>query len=145
MSAGSQETTYLRVIDVIALHRAVMLRLRRNPEGLRDENALESAISRPRMAAYYEAAEIIRQTSLLAIGISQAQAFVDGNKRTAYAAADIFLRLNGLRYSGRPLDLATQHEAVAARDDSLDAATNRFEAWLRERVAPRDADEVTGR
>lgn len=137
MANSESVTTCLRIIDVIALHRAVMLRLRRTPEGIRDENALESAISRPRMAAHYEAADLIRQATLLAIGISHAQAFVDGNKRTAYAALDTFLRLNEAAYIGRPLDLAVQFEAVASRNDSLDAATSRFEAWLRERVGPR--------
>lgn len=137
MSHTTQTTTYLRIIDVVALHRAVMLRLRRTPEGIRDENALESAVTRPRMAAYYEAADLIRQATLLAVGISQAQAFVDGNKRTAYASLDTFLRLNDLAYAGRPIELAEQLEAVAAREDSLDAATDRFERWLRERVAPR--------
>jgi death-on-curing protein len=124
-------------VDVIALHRAILLRLRRPPEALRDENALESAVMRPRMAAYYDGADIIRQATLLAIGISQAQAFVDGNKRTAYAALDVFLRLNDLAYAGRPLELAQQLEAVASRADDLDTATDRFEAWLRDWVGPR--------
>ena len=137
MSTGDSDTTYLRIIDVIALHRAVMLRLRRAPEGVRDENALESAVTRPRMAAYYESADLIRQATLLAIGIAQAQAFIDGNKRTAYAALDTFLRLNDQAYTGRPLELAHQLEAVASRDDSLDAATERFDAWLREWVGQR--------
>jgi death-on-curing protein len=91
------------------------------------------------MAAYYEGADIVRQATVLAIGISRAQAFVDGNKRTAYAALDTFLRLNQLAFSGRPLDLAQQLEAVASRADSLDAATDRVEAWLRDKVGPRES------
>jgi death on curing protein len=133
----SDGTIYVRIIDIVSLHRAVMLRLRRHPEGIHDENALEAAVTRPHMAAHYDGADIVRQATLLAIGISQAQAFVDGNKRTAYIALDTFLRLNELAYAGRPLDLAQQLEAVASREDSLDAATDRFEAWLRERVGPR--------
>jgi death on curing protein len=92
---------------------------------------------RPQMLAYYEQADIIRQAAVLAVGISQAQAFVDGNKRTAYVAMDAFLRLNGLAYVGRPLDLAKQLEAVAERVDDLASATDRFEAWLRSNVGPR--------
>jgi death-on-curing protein len=87
------------------------------------------------MASYYEQADFVRQAVLLAVGISQAQAFVDGNKRTAFAVMEVFLDLNGLEYSGDPLELARQLEAVAERGDSLDAATDRFEAWLRERVS----------
>ena len=44
---------------------------------LRDENALASAVMRPQMAAHYEDADIIRSATLLAVGISQAQAFLD--------------------------------------------------------------------
>ncbi len=89
------------------------------------------------MAAHYESADIVRQAALLAVAISQAQAFVDGNKRTAYAASETFLEMNGFEFVGIPLEMAQQLEAVASREDSLDAATDRFEAWLRERVGPR--------
>jgi death-on-curing protein len=86
------------------------------------------------MAATYDEADLIRQAALLAIGISQVQAFVDGNKRTAYAAVDVFLLVNGTQYVGDPLELARQLEKVAERSDSLSAATERFEAWLRANV-----------
>ncbi len=49
---------------------------------------------------------LVRQCTLLAIGISQAQAWLDGNKRTAYACATVFLILNGHEYTGDPLELA---------------------------------------
>jgi prophage maintenance system killer protein len=62
---------------------------------------------------------------------------VDGNKRTAFATADAFLRLNGVKVQGDGIDFAKQLEAVAERTDSLDAATDRFEAWLRENTVPR--------
>ena len=88
------------------------------------------------MAAYYDGADLVRQATLLAIGIAQAQAFVDGNKRAAYGAVRAFLRVNGLRFMGEPLELARQVEAVGERTGSLAGATDRFEAWLRERVGP---------
>jgi death on curing protein len=128
-------TNYLNLYDVLTLHESVMSKTGLPPAPLRDEGGLESAVMRPRMAAAYEDADLIRQATLLAIGISQAQAFLDGNKRTAYAATDVFLRLNGLAYSGDPLDLARQLELVAERTGSLAQASDRFEAWLRERVA----------
>ena len=125
---------FLGLGDVIALHHAVMGKLGAASQGLRDEGALESAIMRPRMAAHYEGADHVRQAALLAVGVSQAQAFVDGNKRTAYAALDTFLRLNGLVFSGDPIALARQLELVAERIDSLDDATDRLEEWLRQQV-----------
>jgi death-on-curing protein len=129
-----REVQYLGLADTIALHAAVMERTGYAPTPLRDEGALDSALQRPQAAAYYEDADLLRQAALLAIGISQAQAFLDGNKRTAYATFDVFLRLNGIAFNGEPIALAEQLEEVASRTDSLEAATARFEAWLREHV-----------
>ena len=132
------EIRYLTLADVLALHQAIMERFGAALTPLRDEGALESAVMRARMAAYYDGADIIRQAALLAVGISQAQAFLDGNKRIAFAACDVFLRVNGLAFSGDPLAIALQFEALAKREDSLDKATDRFEQWLRKHVSPRD-------
>jgi death-on-curing protein len=115
-----------------------MERMGANPAPFRagGEGLLESAVMRPQMAEHYEGADVIRQAALLAVGISQAQAFLDGNKRTAFIAADTFLRLNGRTSPSDSLEYARQLEAVATRADSLEAATARFEAWLRANIAP---------
>ena len=122
---------YLSLADALALHEAVMRRTGFAAAHLRDEGALESALMRPRMAAYYEQAGVLRQTALLAVGISQAQAFVDGNERTAFAAADVFLDLNEQPFIGHGLDFAKQLEAVATRTTTLEAATRTLEEWLK--------------
>jgi death-on-curing protein len=127
---------YLSLGEVLALHHAVMERTGGASQGLRDEGALESAIMRPRMLAHYTRADLIEQASVLIAGIAQAQAFVVGNKRTAFAAGEVFLDLNGMQYFGEPLDLARQLELIAERTDSLEAATARFADWLRGRVQP---------
>lgn len=128
------EVRYLALADVLALHQAIMEKFSVAPALLRDEGALESAVMRPQMAAHYSGADLIRQAALLAVGISQAQAFVDGNKRLAFGACDVFLRLNGLLFSGDPLALAKELEAVSLRTGSLQEATDRLEAWLRKNV-----------
>jgi death-on-curing protein len=125
---------YLSVADVIALHAEVMEGMGEAPAPLRDEGLIESATLRPQMAAHYEEADLIRQAALLAVGLSQNQPFVDGNKRTAFIAATVFLRANGRPFLGEPLQLAIQLAAVAERTDSLEAATSRFEGWLRQHV-----------
>ncbi len=104
--------------------------------GLRDEGALESAVMRPQMAAYYEEADLVTQAVLLIAGIALAHAFVDGNKRTALAAGDTLLQINGLLYEGDAIELARQIEALVTRSDSLDDATARFVEWLRPRLRP---------
>ncbi|SRR6266566_1362889 len=130
------EIRYLSMADVLALHQAMMEKFGIGSASLRNEGILESAIMRPRMAAYYGEADIIHQGALLAVGISQAQAFLDGNKRTAFLACDVFLRLNGLAFVGDPLELAMQLVAVAVRTGNLEDATDGFEEWLRKQVGP---------
>jgi death-on-curing protein len=126
---------YLTLAEVIAIHEFVMLGFGLPPNPIRDEGALESAIARARMVGYYEGADLLRQSALMAIGISQAQAFLDGNKRTAFLAMDTFLEANGHQFTGERLELAHQLEIVAERTGERAAAEDAFEAWLRERVA----------
>jgi death-on-curing protein len=83
------------------------------------------------MAEHYDGADLVRQAALLAVGISQAQAFLDGNKRTALYSAVTFLEVNGCSLRFDDLEMARQLELVAERVDSLEAATDRFESWLR--------------
>lgn len=132
------EIRYLSLADVLAIHQAVMEKFGVAPASLREEGLLESAVMKPRMAAYYSDADIIRQSALLVVGISQAQAFLDGNKRTAFAACDLFLRSNGLAFGGNPIEMAMQLEAVAMRVGDLEEATDRFEEWLREHISNRE-------
>ena len=129
---------YPSLAEVIAIHERVTRGLGEAPRPLRDEGLLESALNRPQMAAYYEDADIIRQASLLGTGISQAQAFLDGNKRTAFQTLDAFLWVNGWEFVGEPLELAKQFEQFAERSRDADAAIDAFEAWLRERVQRRE-------
>lgn len=131
------ELRYLGLADMLALHQAIMEKFGVAPASLRDEGALEFAIMRPQMAAHYSDADLLRQAALLAVGVSQAQAFVDGNKRLTFGACDVFLRLNGLLFIGEALALAKELEVVSLRTGNLQEATDRLEAWLRANVAPR--------
>jgi death-on-curing protein len=133
---------YLTLAEVLALHEAVMEKFGQGPAPLRSEGLLESAVMRARMASYYDNADLIRQCALLTVGISQAQAFMDGNKRTAFAAGDVFLRLNGLAFSGDPIELALQLEAVAERQGDLEGVTDHFEHWLCDHVSPLDPSDL---
>ena len=128
---------YPSLAELIAIHERVMRGLGEAPRPLRDEGLLESALNRPQMAAYYEGADIVRQATLLGTEISQAHAFVDSNRRTAFQTLDAFLWVNGWEFVGDSLDLARQFEQFAERSGDADAATDAFEVWLRERVHPR--------
>jgi death on curing protein len=66
--------------------------------GIRDAGALESAIARPKnLHAYGQVTSIAGLGAALAWAIVRNHAFVDGNKRAAFAALSIFLELNGHR------------------------------------------------
>ena len=107
------ETHYLSLADVVELHDGICEIMGSPPSPLIDPAKLDSALSRPRNAAYYEGADLVAQAVVLAVGISQAQAFLDGNKRAGFAAADVFLRFNGLAFSGDALEFARWLERVA--------------------------------
>ncbi len=52
-------------------------------------------------------------------------------------ATYLFLGLNGLTVRAASIEFARQLELVAERPGERDAATDAFEAWLRDRVGPR--------
>src|SRR5271168_187913 len=84
---------------------------------------LDSAVNRPRQLAYYEpGADLFAQAVSLAVGISQAQAFQDGNKRAALVSAAAFIAMNGFRIDGDPITFASWLICVAGHinDDDLD-------------------------
>ncbi|HEX5497609.1 MAG TPA: type II toxin-antitoxin system death-on-curing family toxin [Thermomicrobiales bacterium] len=122
---------HLTMADVIAAHARAMERLGGQAQSVRDEGLLESAMTRPRMAEYYEGADIVRQAALLATGISQAQAFTDGNKRTALVATTLFLISNSYEYVCDYLAFARQLERVAEAIGERADAESHFEEWLR--------------
>lgn len=127
-------TVWLDLAEIVALHETIMRRMGWVPAAFRDEGGLESAVVRPQMAAHYEDADLVRQAALPAVGISQARAFLDGNKRTAYAALELFLLVNGLAITANPLLVAQRLEAAAEAADRQ-SATAAFEDGLRSHVA----------
>ena len=129
-------TRHLTAAEVIAIHHRILERMGMPHLALRDEAALQSAVARPRMAEFYDGADLIRKATILVIGLSQAQAFVDGNKRVALVAADLFLVVNGLTLIGEPLELAKLISRIAAPDDQRAVSALRLEPWLRDNVRP---------
>ncbi|MGU3662791.1 type II toxin-antitoxin system death-on-curing family toxin [Methylobacterium sp. A49B] len=67
------------------------------PAGLHDENALESALALPINRWRYEEADLASLAA--AFGLARNHAFVDGNKRIAFVAMMLFLRLNNVRFA----------------------------------------------
>jgi len=65
------------------------------PAGIRDDGALDSALSRPQQKHHYEQSDLFALGAAYAFGLSSNHPFLDGNKRIALAALDVFLQLNG--------------------------------------------------
>ena len=135
---GNRPVDYLSYEDLLAAHAAIMWLGGWQPQAVRAPCELESAIHPARTAAYYGGADLVGQAARLATGISRAQALVDGNKRTAFAAADAFLRLNGHAIRARAEEFG---EALIQATDpgvSPDVADAEFEEWLRGHIQPLD-------
>lgn len=64
--------------------------------GVRDEGLIESALGSAQNAWFYGRGDLFEVAAAYAFHLSQAQAFIDGNKRTGIAAALIFLEYNGV-------------------------------------------------
>lgn len=128
----------LDIKEALMLHVEIMERTGTESQGVRSVDLLESALNRPRTARYYAGADLIAQAARLAAGISRSQAFVEGNKRTAFVLAVAFLKLNGLTFASDPLQFAEQLDQLADPAIGDDEADERFEAWLRDHVVVRD-------
>lgn len=102
--------------------------------GIRDEGLLESALARPLNRAGYGEPDIPELAALYAIAIARNHPFIDGNKRTAYVALELFLALNGLRLAVSDADAVLAMLAMAAGDMHDDA----FTGWVRQNVRARE-------
>jgi death-on-curing protein len=101
--------------------------------GLRDGGGLESALARPISQAAYGEPDAAALAAAYTFGIARNHPFVDGNKRTAYVAAELFVALNGF-------DLVTSNEAAVKfmlRLAAGELSEAEFAVWIREYIQPR--------
>lgn len=117
---------------LIAVHE-IQLAEHGGGAGLRDAALLESALTRPLNLAAYGEPDAAALAAAYGYGIARNHAFIDGNKRTAWVAAELFLRLNGWQLVSTDADCVFTMLAVAAGELS----EREFAAWLRAHAAPR--------
>jgi death on curing protein len=91
---------YPTVAEAIEFHKQLIDEFG-GPPGLRDKGRLEAAILRPQTGYYGTLAE---EAAALMESLANNHAFLDGNKRTSFAVADTFLRLNGFYLEVNPLE-----------------------------------------
>lgn len=99
--------------------------------GTRDEGGLLSALARPQNLAAYGEPDAAALAAAYAFGICRNHPFVDGNKRTAWVLARLFLAKNGRKLVFQDADATVRVLALAASELSEDE----FAEWLRERIA----------
>ncbi len=115
---------YLSLADVLGMHRVLMQRYGGAP-GLRDPGALEAALFRPQ-TGYYD--DILAEAAALLESLAVNHPFVDGNKRIAFATADVFLRINGWRLQRAPLQIYAE---MMQMFESGTFTIAHLEPWLR--------------
>ncbi len=100
--------------------------------GVRDAGLLESALARPINAWGYGVDDPAALAAAYAFGIARNYPFVDGNKRTAWVLARIFLALNGHRPRFEAADAIAAMLALAAGEQSEAEMADWFRGHLGE-------------
>ena len=103
-------------------------------EGLRDEGLFDSALARPQQLANYGEPDVADLAACYAFGLARNHPFIDGNKRTAFVAAQLFLRLNGWRIHTDLVEVTIKMLQLAAGD--LSEAD--YADWLRQHLHARE-------
>jgi death-on-curing protein len=101
--------------------------------GLRDEGALESALVAAENREYYENADLATCAATYAYHLTQAHAFIDGNKRIAAAVSEIFLEINGARLNTPNEQIVRLFLDIAAGNLSRDEVEQFFLQWIESR------------
>ncbi len=99
-------------------------------EGIRDQGLLESALDRAQNLAYYGQPDVAELAASYGYGLAKNHAFVDGNKRAAFLAVGLFLRLNGHALIATQPDATAAVLAVAAGEMS----ESEFAVWVRKNI-----------
>ena len=122
---------YLSEGQVLYLHRAVIAATG-GAGGVRDRGLLQSALARP--AASFSGQDLYvsipAKAAALMHSLVSNHAFVDGNRRVAIAAAELFLLANGYRLTAD--DRALEELTLAAAASHIDVEEIRI--WFEQRI-----------
>ena len=120
-------TDYLTVAEVLAIH-ADQIERYGGSQGVRDQGLLEAALYRPQTGYY---ADLIEEAAALWESLAQNHPFIDGNKRTAFAATYTFLAINGAHLTA---DVQEIYVFVAALYEANQFDFDKIVPWLRSHV-----------
>jgi death-on-curing protein len=123
----SDRVVFLSRDEVLAIHRTLLERFG-GPAGIRDYGLLESALYRPRTGHYADLAEM---AAALFESLIMNHPFIDGNKRVAFFATDVFLRLNGYKLQ---VDANKAHPFLIGLLENNRCNFEELLPWIRENV-----------
>jgi death-on-curing protein len=115
-------------VNIILDVQAEQLALFGGPDGLRDLGLLESALARPINKFAYGETDLAALAAAYVFGIARNHAFVDGNKRAAFASMIVFLGLNGVDFIVPPESATIMILSLAAGEVSEESLTR----WIRD-------------
>ncbi len=118
---------FLSVTEVIEIHRRLIERFG-GTAGVRDKGLLESALFRPQTGYYEDLAEM---AAALFESLLLNHAFIDGNKRVAFFATDVFLRLNGWKIS---VAANAAHKFLIGMLERGNCSYEKLLPWIRDTV-----------
>jgi death-on-curing protein len=132
MSAANQTWRWVPRDVLLAVHEEQLAEHGGAP-GLRDEGLFDSALARARQLANYGEPDAAALAAAYAFGLIRNHPFIDGNKRTGYVAAELFLLLNGYVMTASDESAVLTTLSLAAGD--IDEAA--FADWLRRHLQAR--------
>jgi death on curing protein len=98
--------------------------------GLRDEGAIESAVAAAPNRRHYEDADIVKCAATYAYHLSQAHAFIDGNKRIAAAIMELFFNINQATLEASDDEIETLILGIAASRITRDETERILSQWV---------------
>ena len=121
------EPTWIRRAVIDAMHDLQLIE-HGGAAGIRDEGLLDSALAKPRNKHAYGETDIHSLAAAYAFGIARNHPYIDGNKRTAFLAAYVFLKINGFHLAAS--EVAAVQMMVDLASGTIDEAV--FADWLRD-------------
>lgn len=129
MSGTSKAWRWLDLALIHAVHEE-QLAEHGGGTGVRDAHLLESAMARPEQLAHYGQPDAADLAASYGFGISRNHPFVDGNRRSAFVAVELFLALNGFALTAGDADCVVNMLDLAA--GKLPEAA--FTEWIRQHI-----------
>ena len=138
----SGEPRWLTRREVDAFHDQEVLR-RGGFGGVRDDDAIESALARPQQKWAYEQPSVFQLAAAYAFGLAKNHGYLDGNKRVAFMALYVFVGLNGFTIRRPEPEVVSVMVRVAAGDLSEEQLAEWIETVAEPRTAGKSAPDST--